>query len=113
MLSSNDRARLEHILDAMSKIGEVLAAYSEEQFIHDWQKQLVVERLLEIVGEAAAHLTPEVRDAYPHIPWARMIGLRNVVSHQYYRVDAKSIWQTAVHAVPPLQIEIQSILKKR
>ena len=112
MLTSNDQARLAHILDAIGKIREVLTGYSEDQFTQDWQKQLIVERLLEIVGEAAAHLSPEVRDAYPHIPWARMVGLRNVVSHQYFRVDAKSIWQTAVYAVPPLQIEIQNILNQ-
>ncbi|MCZ7674140.1 MAG: DUF86 domain-containing protein [Chloroflexi bacterium] len=110
MLTSNDRVRLEHILDAIGKIAEALTGYSEEQFKRDWQKQLVVERLLEIVGEAAAHLFPEMRDAFPHIPWVRMIGLRNVVTHQYYRVDVQSIWQTAVYAVPPLQTEIQNIL---
>jgi uncharacterized protein with HEPN domain len=110
MLTKNDQGRLEHILDAISKIGEVLTDCTEAQFAQDWQKQLIVERLLEIIGEAAAHLTPEIRSAHPHIPWSKMVGLRNVVSHQYFRIDVKSIWQTAVHAVPPLQTDIQSIL---
>lgn len=112
MLTNHDQVRLEHILDAMDKIGEALAGYSEAQFAQDWQKQLIVERLLEIIGEATAHLTPEVRVAHPHIPWSKMVGLRNVVSHQYFRIDVKSIWQTAVHAIPPIQIEIHNILSQ-
>jgi uncharacterized protein with HEPN domain len=113
MLTTNDHVRLEHILDAMSKIGEVLADVTELQFAHDWQKQLIVERLLEIIGEATAHLTPELRTTHPHVPWSKMVGLRNVVSHQYFRIDVKSIWQTAVHAIPPIQIEIQTILNTK
>ena len=79
MLTTNDRTRLEHILDAMNKIGEVLVGYDEVQFAQDWQKQLIVERLLEIIGEATAHLSPEVRTANPNVPWSKMVGLRNVV----------------------------------
>jgi uncharacterized protein with HEPN domain len=94
----------------MNKIGEVLVGYDEVQFAQDWQKQLIVERLLEIIGEAAAQLTPKVRATNPHVPWSKMVGLRNVVSHQYFRIDVKSIWQTAIQAVPPLQTEIQNIL---
>jgi uncharacterized protein with HEPN domain len=110
MLTTNDRARLGHILDAMNKIGEVLVGYDEVQFAQDWQKQLIVERLLEIIGEAAAQLTPKVRATNPHVPWSKMVGLRNVVSHQYFRIDVKIILQTAIQAVPPLQTEIQNIL---
>lgn len=110
MLTNHDRERLGHILDAIGKINHVLVGFTEAEFTQDWQKQLVVERLLEIIGEATAHLTPEVRSAYPHIPWARMVGLRNVVTHQYFRIDVKSIWQTAVYAVPPLQQAVENIL---
>lgn len=60
MLDDSDIARLHHILDAMSKIDEALIGYSEAKFAQDWQKQLVIERLLGIIGEAAAHISPEV-----------------------------------------------------
>lgn len=41
-----------------------------------------------------------------------MVGMRNVVSHQYFRIDLTSIWYTAVEAVPPLRAEIQHILEQ-
>lgn len=44
MLTENDRVRLEHILDAMDKIGDVLAGCTQTEFIQDWKKQLMVER---------------------------------------------------------------------
>lgn len=91
MLDDSDIARLHHILDAMSKIDEALIGYSEAKFAQDWQKQLVIERLLGIIGEAAAHISPEVRKANEHVPWAKMVGMRNVVSHQYFRVDVSSV----------------------
>ena len=112
MLTHNDRVRLEHMVDAMGKIDQVLVGYTEDRFVQDWQKQLIVERLLEIFGEAAAHLTPQIRAAYPNIPWSKMVGLRNVVNHQYFRIDVSSIWQTATHALPPIKVKIQNILDK-
>lgn len=44
-------------------------------------KRLAIERLLEIIGEAANHVSKEVIDANPDIPWSKMIGLRNKVAH--------------------------------
>ncbi|MDA0245056.1 MAG: DUF86 domain-containing protein [Chloroflexi bacterium] len=112
MLSKNDRERLHHILDSMEKLDTALFGYTFAQFVEDWQKQLVIERLLEIIGEASAHLSPELREQYFNIPWAKMVGMRNVVSHQYFRIDLTSIWYTAVEAVPPLHVEIQHILEQ-
>ena len=89
-----------------------MSGYTFAQFTQDWQKQLVIERLLEIIGEAATHLSPELREQYFNIPWSKMVGMRNVVSHQYFRVDLTSIWYTAVEAVPSLQPAIQQILEQ-
>ncbi|MCB9156194.1 MAG: DUF86 domain-containing protein [Caldilineaceae bacterium] len=110
MLTSDDRARLTHILDAIDKIEKALTGYSLTRFRDDWEKRLVIERLLEIIGEAANHISPELQESHPNVPWSQMIGMRNVVSHQYFRINAETIWKTAAEAVPPLRRAVEQIL---
>jgi uncharacterized protein with HEPN domain len=50
------------------------------------RRQCAVERLLEIIGEAANHLSPELKEHYPTAPWRSITDLRNVVSHEYFQV---------------------------
>lgn len=61
MLTKSDQERLGHILDAIDKIAAALNDYTLSAFQQDWQKRLVIERLLEIIGEAANHLSPELQ----------------------------------------------------
>jgi uncharacterized protein with HEPN domain len=50
-------------------------------------------RNLEIIGEASKNIPPDIRSGYPDIPWGRMMGLRNIVSHKYFGIDLSIIWQ--------------------
>ena len=110
MLTANDHERLLHIQDAIGKIAEALDDYSQNDFHRDWQKRLVIERLLEIIGEAANHLSPELKDTYSHIPWPQIIGMRNFVSHEYFRIDSETIWLTATVSIPKLR---ESVIASR
>ena len=110
MLTTGDRERLNHILDAIDKIAEALDGFTFDSFRQDWQKRLVIERLLEIVGEAARQLTLELKDNHSHIPWPKIVGMRNLVSHEYFRIDAKTIWLTATESVPELRDDIEDII---
>lgn len=110
MLTDNDRQRIEHILDAIDKISEALVGYTYDAFRLDWQKRLVIERLLEIIGEAANHLSPELQNAHVEIPWPQIVGMRNLVSHEYFRIDPETIWLTATEAVPDLHDSITEIM---
>lgn len=52
-------------------------------------------RNLEIIGEAARNLSDEVKKKYPEIPWKNMIGLRNILIHEYSGIDESIIWEVA------------------
>ena len=82
------------ILDAASEIGEV-TALGREAWDKDRIRQLAVERLLEIIGEAANSLSEEFRAQHPAIPWRDIIGLRVVLAHHYHRVDPGQVWAIA------------------
>ena len=109
MAVPGDRERLLHILDAIDKIEVALRAYDQARFQQDWEKQLVIERLIEIIGEAANRLSQELQTSQPQIPWPQIVGMRNLVSHEYFRVDAVIVWNTALRSIPSLRAAIQQI----
>jgi uncharacterized protein with HEPN domain len=73
-----------------------------ERFDSDRVLQLAVERLLEIIGEAARALTDETRGQYAGINWRDITRLRILLAHHYHRVDPDQVWSIAVDDVPML-----------
>jgi uncharacterized protein with HEPN domain len=105
-VSRRDDERVADILDAASQIGEIVEAGQEA-----WEKnriaQLAVERLLEIIGEAAGSLSETFRAQYAAVPWRDIIGLRIVLAHHYHRVDPSQVWAIAATEVPRLVRDIR------
>ena len=66
-------------------------------------------RWLEVIGEAATHVSGELRTAHPEVPWADIIGMRNVLIHAYRRVEPVLVW-AAVERLPELEAQIRAIL---
>jgi len=106
----SDRARLTHMVEAIDLLAEFVAGMDYASFLEDRKTQLSVERLLEILGEAANHISLELQSQYPHIPWRQITDLRNVVSHQYFRIRTEIIWEVATADVPPLREQLEQIL---
>ena len=65
-----------------------------------------------IIGEAVARLPEELKAREAHIPWPKIKGLRNIVAHDYFGVDAEEVWQIIKDYLPELQKEIQLLLKR-
>ncbi|SEJ34697.1 HepT-like ribonuclease domain-containing protein [Demequina mangrovi] len=61
-----------------------------------------IERNLQVIGEAANHLTPDVVDAHPEIAWPQIRGFRNILVHRYFGVDLEVIRDVVEHHLPPL-----------
>ena len=74
------------------------------------EKVFAVTRALEIIGEAARHVPGEVQAQYPEVPWADMIGMRNIVTHGYFGVDNEVIWRTVRDDLPPLHSNVERII---
>jgi uncharacterized protein with HEPN domain len=80
-----------HIKEATDLILEYTQHLDLVGFRLDRKSQLSVERLLEILREAANHLSNELKDTYPDISWHQITDLRNVVSHEYFQVRLELI----------------------
>jgi uncharacterized protein with HEPN domain len=52
----------------------------------------------------------DLQDEHPEIPWARIVGMRNFLSHEYFRVDADIVWRTATESVLELHSQIAALL---
>jgi uncharacterized protein with HEPN domain len=81
---------------------------AEPDFGSDTQKQDAIIRRIEIIGEAAVHLTEETRQAIPELPFRKMRGMRNIVAHDYANVDLRVVWDVAAVHVP----EVCAVLEK-
>lgn len=95
------------MLDAMDRIASYIAGGSFESFRDDPMMSDAVVRNLEIIGEAANRLPPEVRERHPEAPWSEMRGLRNILAHEYFAVDLAIIWKTANSLLPELKTSLE------
>jgi uncharacterized protein with HEPN domain len=84
----------------------------EEVFMASKLVQDGVIRNLEVIGEATKNLSDDLRSANPEIPWRQIAGMRDVLIHDYLRVNLGRVWQTVVSDLPPLRIVINTLLAK-
>jgi uncharacterized protein with HEPN domain len=66
---------------------------------------------LEIIGEAVKALPLELREHYPSIPWREISGARDVLIHEYFRMDLELAWAMVQDAVPALARQVSRILE--
>ena len=111
MKKPNNADRLRHILDAIEKIERYLKGFDKQAFQNDEKTQDAVVRQLEIIGEAAITLTPDLRSKNPQIPWQFATAMRNRLIHGYFDVDAEIIWDTTQNDLSNLKAEIEKLLE--
>ena len=76
----------------------------------DEKFSLAVVRLLEIIGEAATHVSAESKAQLSTLPWPQIVGMRNRIVHAYFDVDYDVVWNTLQNDIPFLIRELETIL---
>lgn len=104
---SRDEDRVAHIIDAAHRIAEITSR-GRAAFDVDHVLQAALVYNIQVIGEAAARLSDEFRSMLEDIPWRQVIGMRNLVVHDYFDVDLDLVWQTAVRSVPDLAKKLES-----
>ncbi len=69
-------------------------------------------RNLEVIGEAARDIPEDVKARFPDIEWRRMVGLRNIISHEYFGADIRIIWEIVTRNLPETEPLIADMLAK-
>ncbi len=81
-----------------------------DQFATDAKTQFATARAIEIIGEAARRVPDHIQKRYPHIPWRQVIGMRNVLAHNYDGADPRIIFDTATLFLPSLIEHLTAII---
>ena len=110
MTRHDDRIRLLHMLEHAVEAVQMIREHTRADLDTDRKLNLALVRLVEIVGEAATRMSPEVRNRHPGIPWLDIIGMRNRIVHGYDQVDFDILWDVMELHLPPLITELQRIL---
>jgi uncharacterized protein with HEPN domain len=104
----DDRERILDILEAVSRIEE----YTDKgkgAFLEDPLVQVWVIHHLEIMGEAVKGLSCDFLDHHPSVPWADLIGMRNVLVHRYFGIDKELVWKVVEKDLPSLKRYLNSL----
>ena len=91
-----DRQRLYDILEALDWIAKAINGRREADFLSDETLCYAVSQKLTIIGEAVARLSPELTARHSAVPWPDIVGLRNILVHEYFGIHWPLVWQTAV-----------------
>ena len=105
-----DRGYLLDILDAARLALSYVDKVTKEEFLHDVQRQDAVIRRFEIIGEAAGRVSEDLRIVLPSLPWTEMVGIRNILIHEYGDIDLDIVWDTLQIDLPPLIDDIERYL---
>jgi uncharacterized protein with HEPN domain len=65
---------------------------------------------LQIIGEASSSLSQEFINQHPEVPWAAVVAFRNILIHEYFRVNLEIVWRIVKRDIPDLKSSIEAIL---
>ena len=106
-----DEQRLNDILEALDWIAKAIAGRNEDEFVADEALCYAVAQKLTIIGEAVARLSQDIRARHHSVPWPDIVGLRNILVHEYFGIYWPLVWQTAVDHAPVLREQVAEILR--
>jgi uncharacterized protein with HEPN domain len=112
MRSSRDRSALFDIWDNAAPARGFVGTLTLSEFKADRRAFYAATRALEIISEAARRLAPSVRERHPELPWRAIIGVGNVLRHNYDDVAEEQVWRTVLEDLPALDRAIAAELER-
>jgi uncharacterized protein with HEPN domain len=102
---------LQDIFDAMKAIEDFVKDMSFEEFLKNDMARSAVIRKFEIIGEAANNIPTMIQVKYSEVPWTDMVGMRNILIHQYFAIDDDIVWSTIKNKLPDVKAKIEIVIK--
>jgi uncharacterized protein with HEPN domain len=105
----DDRIYLGHILEAIQDIQQY-ASVGRDAFMVDKMRQDALIRKLEVIGEVVTNLSDTTKGRQPDIPWRRIAGMRDRLTHDYFGVDLVLVWISVERDLPNLKAAVERLL---
>ncbi len=102
---------LRDIVESAGFVAQFLDAVDRDEFERSELIRSAVAQKLLLIGEAAAHVSGEIRARHAGIPWAKIVGFRNILIHSYFGVDWDAVWLVAAEEAPERRARIEKILE--
>ncbi len=100
------------MLDAAREAVALSAGKNRDDLLKDRILTLALVRCIEIIGEAAAKVSPETRGQHEEVPWLDIVGMRNRLIHAYFDIDYARVFDTLASDLPPLIKLLERILSR-
>lgn len=107
---SRDSASLLDIVRAGQLVLQFAHGLNREQLASDVLRQSAILYQISIMGEATKRLSREFREQHPEVPWDDVAGMRDIIAHQYDRLDLDIVWQVIERNIPELLNMITPLL---
>src|SRR5216684_6765107 len=101
--TKSPRLRLLHIRDEIDGVAAALEGVTFTQYQESYILRRAAERAVQIISEAARALPAELLDRHPAAPWNAIIGIGNVLRHEYQRIDDRRVWEIVTVHLPQLR----------
>jgi uncharacterized protein with HEPN domain len=111
-MSRDEIMYLQDIAESCEKILRFSQGLSQSGLIRDEKTYDAVVRNLEIIGEAAKHISEDLRKQLPDIEWRKAAGLRDMLAHAYFGIDNDILWDVVQNKVPQLGEATRAFLDK-
>ncbi len=109
-MTKNFRVYIKQILEAILEIEQFTSNLTYEEFLANKMAIKAVSINLLLIGENAKMVPLEIKETYNQIPWKRLKAARNVLAHEYPKVEFRDLWDTAKSELPPLKPLLREIL---
>ncbi len=104
-----DDAYLIDMLLAARDAVEFASGLSYAQFERSRLHRNAILKAVETIGEAAARISVETKEAHSEIPWHEIVGMRNRLVHVYFDIDLGIVWQTVQKSLPALIVQLEPL----
>jgi len=93
MAVDRDGLYLSLIAEALEDIRRRTTDCDMTAFLGDRDEQALTAFRLSIIGENSSKLSNALKARHLHLPWPDMVAFRNIVAHEYHRVDPALVWE--------------------
>lgn len=103
------RPAVRTILRSIDRIEEETKNLTFETYASDWRLQYIIERAIEVISEASRRLPVHLREQHPQVAWKQVMGIGNVLRHDYDEIAAEIVFDAAVNHLPTLKAAVLAI----